>query len=118
MPLVPPVITTRLPSYCPMVAFSLVRPKSRLASDSRVARNCALCLPDLEPFGAIIGADGHARRDRSAGTATQDLGHHVQFSRGRVFAQDTALEGAAAEEKSTPETLTTACHAASWLARS
>jgi hypothetical protein len=31
--------------------------------------------------------------------------------------QDTALQGAA-EEKSTPETLTTACHAASWLARS
>src|SRR5208282_6403615 len=35
MPLVPPVITTRFPSYCPMVAFSLVRPKSRLGSDSR-----------------------------------------------------------------------------------
>ena len=31
--------------------------------------------------------------------------------------QDTALKDAA-EEKSTPETLTTACHAASWLARS
>jgi hypothetical protein len=31
--------------------------------------------------------------------------------------QDTALEDAV-EEKSTPETLTTACHAASWLARS
>jgi hypothetical protein len=34
-----------------------------------------------------------------------------------VLPQDTALKGAA-EEKSTPETLTTACHAASWLARS
>ena len=31
--------------------------------------------------------------------------------------QDSARKGAA-EEKSTPETLTTACHAASWLARS
>ncbi len=30
---------------------------------------------------------------------------------------DTALDGSA-EEKSTPETLTTACHAASWLTRS
>jgi hypothetical protein len=30
---------------------------------------------------------------------------------------DTALKDAV-EEKSTPETLTTACHAASWLARS
>ena len=45
------------------------------------------------------------------------LGHQVQLSSDRVLPQGTALKGAA-EEKSTPETLTTACHAASWLARS
>jgi hypothetical protein len=46
-----------------------------------------------------------------------DSGYRDQFSRDRVLLQDTALKDAA-EEKSTPETLTTACHAASWLARS
>jgi hypothetical protein len=60
-----------------------------------------------------------ARRQRD--TRTQDspahLGDHVQFSRERVLPQDAALKGVE-EEKSTPETLTTACQAASWLARS
>ena len=61
------------------------------------------------------------RRERSAGTATENWpahsGRYVQLSRDRVLPQDTALKGAAAGGKSTPETLTTACHAASWLAR-
>ena len=42
----------------------------------------------------------------------EEAGHHVQFSRDRVLLQDTAVNGAS-EETSTPETLTTACHAAS-----
>ena len=53
---------------------------------------------------------------RNGDPGRQHWGHHVR-QRDRVLAQDTALK-VAAEEKSTPETLTTACHAASWLARS
>src|SRR5260370_36336033 len=67
--------------------------------------------------------DNRAASTRSKrGNGDQDSpahsNHYVQLSRGRVLPQDTALKGAAAEERSAPETLTTACHAASWLARS
>jgi hypothetical protein len=66
-----------------------------------------------------LGQDAQARRPEHASQVRTPLrvGQNVQFSRDRVLPQDTALKGAA-DEKSTPETLMTACQAASWLARS
>src|SRR5271165_5532810 len=60
------------------------------------------------PLGRVD--DRAVSRDRSAELR--------RFRRRSGVPQDIALNGTAAEEKSAPETLTTACHAASWLARS
>ena len=74
-------------------------------------------LPCSHGFRPKRGAHKDPVDDHVAPQSHADSGHRDQFSRDRVLPQDTALKGAA-EEKSTPETLTTACQAASWLARS
>jgi hypothetical protein len=59
------------------------------------------------PDGELLGDLGDAKQ------AVSPAPEHLQVGE----RQDSARKSAA-EEKSTPETLTTACHAASWLARS
>jgi hypothetical protein len=54
MPLVPPVITTRLPSYCPMVAFSIVRPKSCLVLIHGSCGTARSVSANFEPIRKII----------------------------------------------------------------
>ena len=110
--------------------------KGRLASVSRGFRNRVLRLANSVPLRTIIGVArsrgkvfirnnpkyrgrveaSQPRRDRSPRTATgcQHICVTTSIQPDRVLPQDTALKGAA-EQTSTPETVTTACHAASWF---
>ena len=71
----------------------------------------------LPAMGIILKDERELAAMREAGrrqfrTVRYDNRSVMVFSRERVLPQDTVRKGAA-EEKSTPETLTTACHAAS-----
>jgi len=81
---------------------------------------------ELSGLGQLVQADvlspvplaKVARVDnRRSGTKSTSASTRSKISRDRVLPQASAPTGAA-EEKSAPETLTTACHAASWLVRS
>ena len=114
MPLVPPIITTFLPWY---LSIYILLPSLG-------------CFADFELFGMIIRRGGCGQelfelviqntvgpRGRSCSAAIACCSGYRDH-----FAATGAPSGHRAqgcwEEKSTPETLTTACHAASWLARS